>query len=483
MSSATSSTPGSRLSSAVISDRQGTSLFPLSLTPFEEYMLLDDRPAYPSIGCAALRLTGRFDRPAFQSALDATLTRHPLLCALVRRTGRGRFEWIDSQRIRPAIHWDQDEPWAPLVQIDLQREVGLRIHVHESGDQTRMLMQLHHACCDGLGYMGFINDLLSTYHETFSPGLTLSRALPAPERLRFRGKYGMTPARWLARIPKDLVASLAAIEYFSHRPVALAPNGVPTSQGATVPTPLLVWQTLNEAETLGLRQAARKLGSSVNDLLLTAGFFAVNQWNERYDPQGSQGVVRIAIPVSLRGPEDEVMPAANVVSMLYLDRRPHRYASLPSLLRSVRREMGFCKKWRLGLTMIHFIRAFRALPGGLSRMLPEDRSLATAVLSNLGNITHFLAVPRLDDGRPVAGNVILDGWSPMPPLRPGTHVSIGVYSDAGRMTVSANCDPQRFSPEGAQELLATFLGQVAALCAESRQLAGSGGMDAFPPEG
>lgn len=452
---------------SAISDRQGASVFPLPLTPFEEYMLLDDRPAYPSIGCAALRLIGQFDRAAFHSALDAALTSHPLFLARVRPTRRGRFEWIDAHEMRPTIHWDQAEPWAPLTQIDLQREIGLRIHVHESGDQTHMLIQTHHACCDGLGYMGFINDLLATYHETLSPGVTLPRGPHMPERLRVRGKYGMTFARWLARVPKDLVASLAAIEYFSHRPVVLAPSDGATTPRDAAPTPLLVWQTLSQAETSLLRQAARKLDSSVNDLLLTAGFFAVNHWNLRHDPQGPQGVVRIAIPVSLRGPDDGPMPAANVMSLLYLDRRPHRFASARALLRSVRREMSFCKNWRLGLTMIHFIRAFRVLPGGLSRMLPEDRSLATAVLSNLGNITDYLSVPRLDDGRPVAGNMILDSWSPMPPLRPGTHLSIGVYSDAGRMTLSANCDPQRFTPEGAKELLATFLAQVTALGAEA----------------
>ena len=54
-------------------------IFPLPLTPFEEYMLTDDRPGCPMTFLFRLRFSGRFRREAFASALRTAVSRHPLL--------------------------------------------------------------------------------------------------------------------------------------------------------------------------------------------------------------------------------------------------------------------------------------------------------------------------------------------------------------------------------------------------------------------
>lgn len=55
-------------------------LFPLPLTTFEKYMLLDDRADYPMAFVIQLKLSGELRRSAFESSLEETLSRHPLLC-------------------------------------------------------------------------------------------------------------------------------------------------------------------------------------------------------------------------------------------------------------------------------------------------------------------------------------------------------------------------------------------------------------------
>ena len=64
-------------------DPRAMSLFPLPLSTFERYMLADDRPEYPMAFVARVKLCGTLRREVFGAALDETLSRHPLFCALV----------------------------------------------------------------------------------------------------------------------------------------------------------------------------------------------------------------------------------------------------------------------------------------------------------------------------------------------------------------------------------------------------------------
>ena len=89
---------------------------PLPLTAFEEYMLSDDRPNYPTSIVARLRFAGQLDRRAAAEALETVVARHPLLRAKVRKTAAGRLEWIAAvdgapgTPGRPAIQWLDGRP-------------------------------------------------------------------------------------------------------------------------------------------------------------------------------------------------------------------------------------------------------------------------------------------------------------------------------------------------------------------------------------
>ncbi len=56
-------------------------VFPLHLTPFENYMVADDRPEYPMTFIVEFEFDGQLDPPAFEAAIDDALQRHPLLRA------------------------------------------------------------------------------------------------------------------------------------------------------------------------------------------------------------------------------------------------------------------------------------------------------------------------------------------------------------------------------------------------------------------
>ncbi len=111
-------------------DPSVAALFPLPLSTFERYMLQDDRPDYPMVFLIQLKLSGEIRRPEFELSFEETLSRHPLLCALLRRPPRSRPEWILAEGRRPAVDWDVHGAavGSPRGErIDLGSEVGLRV--------------------------------------------------------------------------------------------------------------------------------------------------------------------------------------------------------------------------------------------------------------------------------------------------------------------------------------------------------------------
>ena len=447
-----------------MADLPDTTLFPLPLVAFEQYMFTDDHPDYPADFFLRLGFAGVFQRPAFHAAVDTALRRHPLLRAWVRTSRRGRFEWVSAEHPLPWIGWEADgrtpTPTA-APRIDLHRQTGLRIFLAQQEGQTEMLLQFHHACCDAFGALRFVEDLLAAYHNSVAGGsqeICLSPLDPA--RLRVRGRFGLNPVKYLLRAHKEFAGFLGMVEYFALRPLPLVPReGGSPHEVAGAERPASFAHTFTVAETAKLRQATKQIGCTVNDLLLRDLFLAIRQWILQHDPKSETGWCRIMIPTNLRTPADAAMPAANVVGMVFNDRKPYKLSSPRRLMNLLRMEMGFCKRWRLGLSMIHLLHLARKFPGGLGWMLPVDRCVATCVLSNMGNLAGETALPRRD-GRIAAANVTLERVELLPPLRPMTHASFGAVSYAGRLTVSLAYDPHHFTRQGGRQLLEAFVGQI-----------------------
>ena len=441
-----------------------TALFPLTLVAFEQYMLTDDRPDYPANFFLRLSFTGIFDRPAFHDAVDTALQRHPLLRACVRPSGEKRFEWVLAEHPEPLIDWKADAGLyvsAAGPGIDLRCRTGLQIFLRQEGNRTEMLLQFHHACCDGFAAVQFMEDLLVAYHNAIA-GDSQTISLPPPDtaRLRVRGKFGMNLAGYLLRAHKELLGALGLIEYFVLRPVPLTPRGGGSpSRPDAADLPASVAHTFTVSESEKLRRATRRIGCTVNDLLLRDLFLTLDDWMSENDPANRTGCFRIVIPVNLRTPADAAMPAANVVGMVINDRKPYRFSSPRRLMKLLRMEMKICKRWRLGLSMIHMLRLARNFRGGLDKILPVNRCLATAVLSNLGELAGETALP-CHDGRIAAANVTLDRVEVLPPVRPMTHASFGAVSYAGRLTISLTYAPQRFTRQEGRQLLDGYLRRI-----------------------
>lgn len=442
-----------------MTDRSETGL---PLVPTEYYLLADDRADYPLAMLFMLNFHGVLRRAEFEQAVADALVRHPLLRShLVRDTAK-HFRWVESANPQPFLSWDEiGVPWdfPHGKQIDQTREIGLRIWVRTGGNRTEVLLQINHACCDGLGLIQYVEDLLAAYHYRCT-GESVELAPRNPARLAQRGTYGLNFWRRLRRIPQELMGLVGAIEFAAHNPPPIASHrGTdPAELGRDFPAAVSYQFT---AEQLArLRTVARNQGATLNDLLIRDLFLTLGAWNAKHDPGLKNRPLRIMVPTSLRLPDDMVMPATNLSSMVNLDRRPSKFRHPLALLKGISLEMRLIKRWKLGLTFVHFTSLAHRLLPDMRWLLPDSRCVATCVLSNLGPVLTESKLPR-DDGRIVAGNVRLDRLESAPPIRPLTRASIVIITYGREMSLMMNFDSKAFTREYAQEFLDQFVARIA----------------------
>ncbi|HEV3024977.1 MAG TPA: hypothetical protein VGX76_21030, partial [Pirellulales bacterium] len=348
--------------------------------------------------------------------------------------------------------------------VDLTRQSGVRLWARCGTAAARLLFELHHSCCDGLGGFRFVGDVLAAYARQTS-GDSAAKLPPLDaELLEGRGTFGITrptPREWIGHAAYTLTDGLRLM---ARRPLAVA---VPqTNSDTTVHSPpvhRIETRILDPAELDALQRAARASGVTVNDLLLCYLFAALLDWNRVHGRREPRGWLRVNVPTNLRRREDERMPAANVMSFAFLDRHTRDCQDLAGLLQSIRRETKAIKDRRLGLYFIVQMGILAAIPGALPFALSRGRCLATAVLTNVGDLTGPWSeqLPRQGDKLAV-GNLVLESVGGTPPLRRLTHVGVGVATYGGRMSVSLLCDRHCFNQEQAGQFLDSYVARILA---------------------
>ncbi len=450
------------------------SLSALPLAPFEEYMWLDDRPAYPMNFFLRLRFAGGLAPELFDNACRQAVARHPLLAARLTRRKR-RWYWSTDDLRSPAFSWDSaspDDALSAATPIDLKEESGLRIVGQQAGEAAAVTFQFHHAACDGLGAFQYLGDVLTAYsHALGETKRTLGdRPLDLP-LLQQRGTFGLTRGRLIRMLPRQLLGVIGARQFFMRQPLMLAgadPNAA--ADGCSAPGRPPAWpasltRRLTARETRDLRAAARNQQVTVNDVLARDWFLALGEHQRAVGEDKSNAWLRTCIPISLRGQRDSRMPAANLVSMVFLDRRPPQLADPATLLRSIRKEMDTIRRNRLEFTFVFSLGLGRRVFRRLHWLMPGEKCTASSVLTNLGDLFGRLRLPRDSQQRLTFARATLEGIDVLAPLRPGTRLALAVFRYAGRQSTTLHYDPRHFSAPQAAALLDTYRNQVRASAA------------------
>jgi len=432
-------------------------LFPLPLVPFETYYCLDDCEEYPTTFPVELCFSGRLERERFSAALAAAIARHPLLTALLDRSGRER-RWIDAGDRPPAIDWqDYDVPIGPggSEYLDIATQPGIRTWVRADSNRARVLMQVHHACCDGLAGLQLVRDLLADYKRAGGEDVALRKLDPL--LLKQRGVIasdeprkpsilnGVFDAWYTAKVWASIV--------FGGPDVLAAPRGRPAVPAAERELLMFESAVLEPEETAGLKQVAHNLGATVNDLLLRDYLLVLRRWNERNGGEGC-GRLRINVPVNVRLKADAEMPVANRIGYAFVS-EPSGERDPQRLLTIVREETRRIKDWKLGLYFLGGLGFARGMPGLLPWAMRRQRSFATAVLSNVGR---FSPQRGLAEGqRWTCGDLVLESVTGVPPTRDLTRAACIVIEYGGRTMCSLRCDPHYFRREDTRALVEEFV--------------------------
>lgn len=440
-------------------------LFPLPLEAYERYMLADDSPDYPMAFVIAIDVSGDLRFLEFESALQAALVRHPLLGCRVELIGGKGWCWKPVARRAVSVEWiEGDRPLeSPRGErIDLMREVGLRVQVCHARNAARVNFQFHHAATDGIGAVQFIGDVLAIYGQsTAAPGDEIPELEPLnPQLLIQRGRLwrdGVRPRRGFL-----LRTAGRVLEMLWQSPAILAARASPkvcATQDSSIPA--FVSRTLPRDVHIGLKARAAAKGVTVNDLLVLDMYHTIRDWNQLCGRNDRRTWYRLGLPLSLRTPMDDDLPAANVLSFLFMTRRARDCDREDELLQFIHRETESVIQGEARLMFAHAVGLLLKAPGLLAGLLRVPACQATAILANVGDVRRqFRGRFPLKQGRCVAGNVILDALLGAAPIRNRTRLAVSLGTYAGMYLVNMQCDHRFFTRDDAERLADLFTERI-----------------------
>jgi hypothetical protein len=429
------------------------------MTAFEEHMLVDDRPSHPMVIVARFDFVGEAPMAALASAFNAVVRREPLLTARVVRSRFGRPRWMPGPLPELHVSKTASPPKPPDVSVPrLDPEIGPMVHaeviVYPAG--WSLVVVLHHAACDGLGMMGFMERWLLA--AAGREGHLSRQATDVLACLRGRGRVA-TSWRGFVRMLPGLSVGIAGVRQFISRRVAgLGGRRVTLPDMPDMPSiskpPEFIVADIDPATYAEVKARGRADGVTVNDLLAASLMATIA---DVADTQGAAAAgdawIRLSVPISLRTKSDDLLPAANRVSMVFLDRTREQCNNQRSLVEGIHTEMDLIRLHALGHILPLSLEAGRLAPGGLARTAKSTKPQATAVLSNLGWCFHRF--PLVDDsGTLRLGNSHLEGWWFVPPVRPGTPLAVATHETCGRRTIAAHVDTTALDPAVASAILA-----------------------------
>ncbi len=378
---------------------------------------------------------------------------------------------MPAEGIEPTLDWDVlgAAIGSPRGErIDLSSEVGLRVWVRQGDGAAEVMLQFHHACCDGIGALRFIGHLLAAYGmRTASAGRQPVVHPCHPAGLVRRGQFAAQAPTRESRARE--VRGRGSVGWGGQRSAILCPKGA-TSPITTAPPPYLEMHrhTFDRSETTRIHEAGTRRGVTVNDLLLRDMFQTLHQWNEGQGSGSAKHWLRIAVPVNLRTGDDDHMSAANGVSYIFLTRHESECADSHELLRSISRETNVVTRRRRALLLLRGFQAMERAPGTIPLYLGMNHCFATVVLSNLGGIRRqFAAHFPCESGKIVAGNVILDDIVGAPPVRDNTRAAFTIGRYGKRFWVCLRCDPRVFPADDAHGLLSSYVDRLQRTMAET----------------
>ena len=447
-------------------------LFPLYLVPFEQFLHLDSRPEYPMTFVISMRFFGQVDQQAFLTALDGSLDRHRVLRSTIEKKKQGRLSWVYKRDLPVRVFWCREgDPIEDAlatcptgIEFDVQKECGVRVWVHQGEEQVEFSFYFNHVAVDGIGAHFFMGDLFAIYANLISGPGTAKLGPIDPQLLKARNKK----QRFASEFDAHGRTTSFALKYGLKNSLR---SGIPFNtpklpkqkqEPAKPRIPLfgIQYDVLSKEEHKRLRDVAIQHGGTVNDILAVESFMLMENWNRqfpklRFKPGGKY---RILLPTNLRGRGDDEMPAVNMTSYNFLERRPKACQDRIELMKNIRAETARLKNQGLGTEFIEALIHAASTKWALPLVTSFRRGLGSMVLTSVGDPTkrYNARLPR-QNGALVAGNLVLDDFTGAPPLRHRTRASIAITTYQRKLTICLRCDPYLFDENHTAKMLKMYM--------------------------
>jgi len=454
-------------------DNELLQTFPLRLSPFEKFVLWDERPRQPLTGYVELRFSTPLDAARLETALHEAVHRNPLLACRLREHA-GDLWWDYDPEYRPRLLCPRRE--SPLSQgwpreIDLRRECGGRywFGAHEEG--WRWMIQFHHACCDGVGMRQIVIDTLAGYTRLLgtSGNSQLPTAVAADkisrlerlsvtalrDRFDFSRTYHGAPKR-----PLTFWQRLKNAHYFHFRlPTPLRGSAQAADALATdAAQEPLRYASINRELSQQILDTARRQQIKINDLALALLFQTCVGWNRQQGDSNPKSHIRILMPYDLRSRADLQMPATNRLSFSFLGRDVRQCEDFSQLLASVQTEVQAIKDSRLPLDFLEALDLAHRSPKAMRWVINHSRRMATVVLTYTGDLSRGLQryFPERD-GVKIVGDTQVTHVYAAPPVREHTNITIGLCVNWGQLSFCAAWNRAVLTPSECEQFLQQYV--------------------------
>ncbi len=205
--------------------------------------------------------------------------------------------------------------------------------------------------------------------------------------------------------------------------------------------------------------AAQQANTTVNTLLLRDLLLASHQLRQERGLAQANEWLRITVPLSMRGPAERRLPAANVVSLGFVDRCVSQLRDPDELLRGIDASLQHMLRANLGLGFLTGMSVMQRYPRTLIRSLRRDRCFSSMLFSNFGVALPGCCLPR-SEGRIVAGNLQLDVLEIVPVLRPLQLANFAVSHYAQKYVVGMRYDSRHLGAADARAVLGRYVAQI-----------------------
>lgn len=432
----------------------------IPFTAVDELGRVFERRAEPNTVHFEVQVPGTIDAGRLRRAVQDVLAAYPLLRARRRPSGPARRSWweigdhadLDPLQVRTGtaeagtIEAERERLFGEP--IALEHSPLIRVGLVQTPERDVVMVGAHHALFDGVSCLRLMRSIAAAYSGQPDPippvdPLTIRAATPPPNQSPDDGPHTTVPKRRSVRIAHD-----------SHLP------------GPGYGFALRVLDT--EATTA--LSAARRLGASVNDLLLAALFQTVTTWNRRH--AAPAGRVTITMPLNARPARYREEFLGNLSRIVSIGIPDTEHGDPRQLLESIVRQTSEAKRCASphAAGLVGAVLGAGRLPYPVRRAMLAVGQLAagavtdTTCLSNIGRVSDVFSFDTAADQM----------WaSPPAPMPRG--LSVGAATYRGRLHLTVRHRHTLLDGPAAEEFATVLVGHVHDLAAEIAAVAAATG--------